>query len=82
MIAGAIFLVAALFLVLQAAVAALIAVGMEPPWAVLIVAGASALVGGVLIQGARQKLAHVDVTPNATLDSLRRDGQMAKEKLS
>jgi predicted phage tail protein len=82
MIAGAIFLVAALFLILQAAVAALIAAGMEPPWAVLIVAGASALVGGILIQGARQKLAHVDVTPNATLNSLRRDGQMAKEKLS
>jgi hypothetical protein len=39
-------------------------------------------VGGILVQGARQKLAHVDVTPNATLNSLRRDGQMAKEKLS
>ena len=82
MIVGAVFLVAALFLILQAAVAALIAAGMEPPWAVLIVAGTSALVGGVLIQSARQKLAHVDVTPNATLNSLRRDGEMAKEKLS
>jgi predicted phage tail protein len=82
MIVGAVFLVAALFLILQAAVAALIAAGMEPPWAVLIVAGASALVGGILVQSARQKLAHVDVTPNATLNSLRRDGEMAKEKLS
>jgi len=82
MIMGAVFLVAALFLILQAAVAALIATGMEPPWAVLIVAGASAIVGGILIQSARQKLAHVDVTPTATLESLRRDGQMAKEKLS
>jgi predicted phage tail protein len=82
MIVGAVFLVAALFLILQAAVAALIAAGMEPPWAVLIVAGASALVGGILVQSARQKLVHVDVTPNATLNSLRRDGEMAKEKLS
>jgi predicted phage tail protein len=82
MIVGAVFLVAALFLILQAAVAVLVAAGMEPPWAVLIVAGASALVGGILVQSARQKLAHVDVTPNATLNSLRRDGEMAKEKLS
>jgi predicted phage tail protein len=82
MVVGAVFLVAALFLILQAAVAALIASGMEPPWAVLIVAGGSALVGGIFIQSARQKLAHVDVTPSATLISLRRDGQMAKEKLS
>jgi predicted phage tail protein len=81
-IVGAVFLVAALFLILQTAVAILIAAGMEPPWAVLIVAGASALIGGILIQSGRQKLSHVDVTPNATLDSLRRDGQMAKEKLS
>jgi predicted phage tail protein len=82
MIIGAVFLVAALFLILQAAVAALIAAGMEPPWAVLIVAGASALAGGILIQSARQKLAHVDIAPSATLNSLRRDGEMAKEKLS
>jgi predicted phage tail protein len=81
-IVGAVFLVAALFLILQTAVAILIAAGMEPPWAVLIVAGASALIGGILIQSGRQKVSHVDVTPNATLDSLRRDGQMAKEKLS
>ena len=82
MIMGAISFVAALFLILQAGVAALISVGMEPAWAVLIVAGASAIVGGILIQSARQKLAHVDVTPTATFESLRRDGQMAKEKLS
>ena len=79
---GAVFLVAALFLVLQTAVAILIAAGMEAPWAVLIVAGASALIGAILVQSGRQKLSHVDVTPNATLHSLRRDGQMAKEKLS
>lgn len=82
MIVGAVFLVAALFLVLQAAVQLLINYGMDPALAVLIVAGASALIGVILIQSARQTLAHVDVTPNATLHSLRRDGQMAKEKLS
>jgi hypothetical protein len=82
LIVGAVFLVAALFLVLQTAVAILIAAGMEAPWAVLIVAGASALIGAILVQSGRQKLSHVDVTPNATLHSLRRDGQMAKEKLS
>jgi hypothetical protein len=82
MIVGAVFLVAALFLMLQAAVTALVAAGIEQPWAVLIVAAASALIGGLLVHSARRKLAHVDVTPNATLHSLRRDGQMAKEKLS
>jgi len=82
LLVGAVFLVAALFLVLQTAVALLIAAGMEPPWAVLVVAGASALIGGILIQSARQKLAHLDITPDATLNQLRRDGQMAKEKLS
>jgi predicted phage tail protein len=82
MIVGAVFLVAALFLTLQTVVALLIAAGMDPPWAVLIVAGASALIGGILVQGARQKLAHVDATPSATLHQLHRDSEMAKEKLS
>ena len=82
MLIGAIFLIAALFLILQAVVALLVAAGLEAHWAVLIVAGGSAVVGGLLVQHAKERLSPLDATPDKTLRELRRDTDLVKEKLS
>jgi hypothetical protein len=78
-IAGAVLLVGAVFLLLQAAVVALVEAGVQPHWATLLVAGACAAIGGGLVYGAKERL---DVTPTRTLDELSRDAAVAKEHLS
>jgi hypothetical protein len=78
-IAGAVLLIGALFLILQAAVVALMEMGVQPHWATLLVAGVSAVIGGALVYGAKERL---DVTPNRTMDELSRDAAVAKEHLS
>ncbi len=81
-IAGAVLSLAALFLILQALVALLVANGVPPHWAVLIVAGATALTGIALVVAGRDRLNLIDLTPERTLNALSRDGRLAKEKLT
>lgn len=81
-VAGAVFLVGALFLVLQWAVVALVAAGLSPVAATMVAAVACSLVGLVLILAGRQKLDTGSVLPERTLNQIARDGAMAKEKLS
>jgi len=81
-VAGAVFLIGALFLVLQWAVVALVEAGLSPVAATMVAAVACSLVGVVLILAGRQKLDTGSVLPERTLKQIARDGAMAKEKLS
>jgi len=80
-IAGAVFLFGALFLLLQWAVVALVEAGLSAAVATFMVAMASCLIGLVLILAGRQKLDPSAVVPERTLNQIARDGAMAKEKL-
>lgn len=82
MLVGTIFLIAALVLVLQAVAAALINGGMAPHWAILIVAGGSAVGGAALLFSGKKLLGNVDPTPVRTINSLQSDARMAKEKMT
>jgi len=82
MLIGAVFLIGAIVLLLQAVVAALVQGGASPPLAILIVAGGSALGGIVVLMAGRKTIGNVDPTPERTMDSLQRDARMAKESLT
>lgn len=79
LLAGTVLLMAALFLLLQAIVRALESTGMEPHWATLLVAGGTAIVGGVL---AKIGIDRFDPVPKRTLRELARDKALAEEQLS
>ena len=79
---GAIFLIVALGMVLQALVAALIAAGLSAPAAILLVAGGAAVVGVVLFVMGQNRLKPDELSPDRTLNSLSRDSRMVKETLT
>jgi len=79
---GAIFLIAALGMVLQALVAALIAGGLSAPAAILLVAGGAGVVGVVLFVMGQNRLKPGELSPDRTLNSLSRDSRMVKETLA
>ena len=79
---GAIFLIAALGMILQALVSILINSGVSPSVAILLVAGASAVIGLVLFLMGQNRLDPAELSPDRTLNSLSRDSRMVKETLS
>jgi hypothetical protein len=79
---GAIFLIVALGMVLQALVAALIASGLSAPAAILLVAGGAGVVGVVLFLMGQNRLKPDELSPDRTLNSLSRDSRMVKETLT
>ena len=81
-VAGAILLTAALFLVLQFFVAALIDAGLSPAAATALVAAFTLALGFGLIASGRKQLDPETLTPKRTLNDLQRDGAIVKEKLS
>jgi hypothetical protein len=82
MAVGAIFLIAALGMLLQALVSVLIASGMSPPAAILLVAGGAAVIGLVLFLMGQKRLSPEELVPDRTLTSLSRDGRMMKETVT
>ncbi len=82
MAVGAIFLIVALGMLLQALVSVLIAGGMSPPAAILLVAGGAAVVGLVLFVMGQKWLDPEELVPDRTLNSLSRDGRMMKETVT
>ncbi len=82
MLVGTVFLIAAVILVLQAVVAALIEGGVAPALAILIVAGGSALGGIVVLLAGKRTIGAIDPTPTRTITSLQNDARMAKESLT
>ena len=79
---GAIFLIAALGMILQALVSVLIAGGVSPPAAILIVAGGAGLVGLVLFLVGQSRFNPAELAPDRTFNSLSRDSRMVKETLT
>ena len=82
MLIGAIFLISALGMILEALVSILINSGVSPPAAFLLVAGGAASVGLVLFLMGQKRLNPSDLAPDRTLNSLSRDSRMVKETLS
>jgi putative superfamily III holin-X len=82
MAVGAILLIVSLGMLLQALVSALIAAGLSPPAAILLVAGGTAVVGLVLFLMGQKRLSPETLNPERTIHSLSRDSRMVKESLS
>ncbi len=81
LLAGAVFLLAAVFLALQGIVAFLVARDVPPGWAFLLVAIVAAAVGAGLLLIARGRLGEIDIAPKRTIGQLEADARMAKEKV-
>jgi predicted phage tail protein len=81
-ISGAIFIAAALFLLLQAAVLALVQVGLSPAVATLLVAAAAIVIGVAFLLTGRKQMNSDALTPDRTIHELQRDTRLVKEKLS
>jgi hypothetical protein len=76
--AGALFLVVTIVLLLQAAIAALVAYGVSWPAASLIVAGVTFIIGGGLTWYGLNRLSLGRLTPSKTLNQLQKDVNIAK----
>jgi pilus assembly protein TadC len=80
---GAVVFTVGLFMLAQALAVLLMAAGLSPLGATLLVAAAFAGAGLFLIVGGRKELdAGTTLTPQRTLDDLERDSVLVKEKLS
>ena len=79
---GAIFIAAALFLLLQAVVLALVESGLSPALATLLVAGVCIVIGIAFMLLGRRQVDGDALAPERTIQDLRRDTRLVKEKLS
>ena len=75
--AGALLLMATIVLLLQAAIAGLVAYGLSMPVAILVVAAATLLVGASLVWFGVNRLSLGRLTPTKTLDQLQKDSTIA-----
>jgi hypothetical protein len=75
--AGLLLLMATIVLLLQAAIAGLVAYGFSWPIAILIVAAATLVVGGGLVWLGINRLSLARLAPSKTLDQLQKDSTVA-----
>jgi small basic protein len=81
-VSGTIFIAAALFLLLQAAVLVLVESGLSPALATLLVAGAAIVIGLAFMLTGRRQMSGEALAPERTIHDLQRDTRLVKEKLS
>ena len=81
-LAGAVLLTVALFTLVQAIVVALVAAGLSPLAATLLVTVGLVAIGLGLVFAGRKQLAADALVPTRCLDGLNRDRVLVKEKLS
>ena len=74
---GALLLMATIVLLLQAAIAGLVAYGLSMPVAILVVAAATLLVGASLVWFGVNRLSLHRLAPTKTLDQLQKDSTIA-----
>lgn len=79
---GAVLLTAALFLLLQSIVLGLVALGLSAVAATLIVAAVTIAVGLGFVMTGRKQLGAEALVPDRTLNDIRRDTALVKEKLT
>ena len=79
---GDILLSAALFLLLQAVVLGLIVAGLSPVAATLLVTVATIAIGLGFVMTGRKQLSADAIVPDRTLNDIKRDTAMVKEKLT
>ncbi len=83
MVAGAVLLIPALVILLQAGVAALTdAYGLASYWSALIVGGIVLIVGLILLSIGSSRLKLKNIAPSKTVHQLQRDAEVAREKAS
>ncbi|MBV9358590.1 MAG: phage holin family protein [Chloroflexi bacterium] len=82
LIVGGLVVYAGLLAVLAAIIIGLAAAGMTWWLAALVVGVVVAVIGAVLIQRSLERLKHLDLTPQETLDTLKEDAQWAKKQIS
>ena len=78
--AGAVILLVALLVLVQALVIAL-AEYMGPAWASLLVGGALAVLGAVLVTRGRKDLSATNLVPERTIEQTSRDARLAREQI-
>ena len=78
---GAICLMAALIVLLQALVIALANTGLGAGWSSLLVGGAVAIFGIVLLRSGSAAIAPSELTPGRTQEQLKRDVGVVKEQI-
>jgi len=81
MLFGAVLLIPALVILLDAAVAALVDQGMEAHWSALIVGGAALLVGLILALVGSSRLKAKRLMPSRTIEQLQQDAAVAKHQM-
>jgi hypothetical protein len=79
-IGGAVFLIPALVILLQAGVAALVK-AIPEPWASLIVGGAAFVLGIVIALIGVSRLSAKNLAPNRTIQQIQRDVTVAKQQV-
>jgi uncharacterized membrane protein YqjE len=79
---GAVLLTAALFLLLQAIVLGLIAAGLSPVAATLLVSVVVIAIGLAFVMTGRKQLSAEALVPDRTLNDIKRDTVLVKEKLT
>jgi len=82
MMIGAVLATAALFLLLQAIVLGLVALGLSPVAATLIVAVVTLAAGLGFVMTGRKQISAEALVPDRTLNDIQRDTAMVKEKLT
>jgi Putative Actinobacterial Holin-X, holin superfamily III len=80
-VGGAILLMPALVVLLEAAVAALVDNGIAPYWAALIVGGAGLLLGLILLLIGVSRLRAGRLVPDKTIQQLQRDAATARSQV-
>jgi Putative Actinobacterial Holin-X, holin superfamily III len=80
-VVGAVLLMPALVILLQAGVAGLVEYGIKDPWAALIIGGAALLIGIILALIGASRLKADRLVPNKTIHQVQRDISVAKDQV-
>jgi len=81
LVGGAVLLIPALVVLLQAVVAALIVSGIQPYWAAAIVGGVVLVLGLILLAIGMNRLKADTMIPSRTINQLQQDASVAKEQV-
>lgn len=79
-VVGAVLVIPALVILLDAAVAGLMRAGLPPYWAALIVGGVVLIIGIAVLAIGANRLRFANLAPTKTIEQLQRDADVAKRQ--